>query len=144
MSETAVQDVMQLSIKGKDGIVVHLTIAKHARLQTLMEEYCKSQGVEWGDKRHEIRFIFAGKSLREEIRFIFAGKSLRETQTAGELKMQGGDVIEARHGTHDANVISIPPCFPHLLWYISRALSHERAHTCTRMEYGVVDQHSNQ
>lgn len=89
------QDVLQLSIKGKDGSVVHLTIAKQARLQTLMEGYCKSQGVQWRRKKHEIRFIFAGKSLRE-------------SQTAGELQMQSGDVIEARHGTHDANVGSIP------------------------------------
>jgi hypothetical protein len=119
------QDVLQLAIKGKDGSLVHLTIAKQARLQKLMEEYCKSQGVEWRHKRHEIRFIFAGKSVRE-------------TQTAGELKMQGGDVIEARHGTHDANVGSIPPCYS--------GIYHERclACACARMEYGVVDQHSNQ
>jgi hypothetical protein len=96
-----------------------------------MEEYYKSQDVEWRRKKNEIRFIFAGKSLRE-------------TQAAGELKMQGGDVIEARHGKHDSNVISIPLCFPRLLWYISPALSRMRAHTCARMEYGVVDQHINQ
>jgi hypothetical protein len=92
------QDFLQLSIKGKDGIVVHLMVAKQTRLQRLMEWYCNSKGVEWAQKKHEIRFTFAGKSLRE-------------TQIAGELKMQGGDVIEARHGTHDANVGSIPPCY---------------------------------
>ena len=84
MSETAVDDVMQLAIKGKDGSVVHLTIAKQARLQTLMEEYCKSQEVveeearelwrrnslgwwtsnqdERGQKKHEIRFINSGRA----------------------------------------------------------------------------------
>jgi hypothetical protein len=92
-----------------------LTIAKHARLQTLMEEYCKSQGVEWGGKKHKIRFIFAGKSVRE-------------TQTAGELKMQGGDVIEARHGTHDSNVISIPPCYSGIYHAHCLACAHTLAH----------------
>jgi hypothetical protein len=84
-----------------------------------MEEYYKSQDVEWRRKKNEIRFIFAGKSLRE-------------TQAAGELKMQGGDVIEARHGKHDSNVISIPLCFPRLLWYIYHlhclACAHTLAH----------------
>jgi hypothetical protein len=120
------QDVMQLAIKGKDGSVVHLTIATQARLQTLMEEYCKSQGVEWAQKKHEIRFIFAGKSLRK-------------TQIVGQLQMEGGDVIEARHGTHDSNSSAPFPVF--CLFY---CIDH--LHCLARVHPGVVDgsTHRNQ
>ncbi len=107
---------MQLAIKGQDGNVVHLSIEKQARLEKLMKEY--------GKRTNFFGFTQSWEDCKHKIRFIFAGKTLRETQTAGELKMQGGDVIEARLGTRDSNVCSIPPCFPRLLWCFTRTVLH--------------------
>jgi hypothetical protein len=49
-----------------------------------MEKYYMSQSVK--------------EAEQSQMFFVFEGRSLRKMQTADELKMQDGDVIEARYG----------------------------------------------
>ena len=76
--------MINLGVKGRDGNIVHFRIKKNAGLNELMEKYYMSQSVK--------------EAEQSQMFFVFEGRSLRKMQTADELKMQDGDVIESRCG----------------------------------------------
>ncbi len=64
--------------------IVHLRIKKNAGLNELMQKYYMSQSV--------------NEAEQSQMFSVFEGRSMRKMQTADELKMQDGDVIETRCG----------------------------------------------
>ena len=83
MEAANISQHINLVAKGHDGSSISLKIRKNARVQKLMEAYCKHREFKMTDTF-----------------FLFKGTRLNGMTRADELQMQDGDVIEARHGPH--------------------------------------------
>ncbi len=92
MEAANISQHINLFARGPDGSATSLKIRRNARVQKLMEAYCKHREFKMTDTF-----------------FLFKGTRLNGMTRADELQMQDGDVIEARHGPH-LKSFQKPPC----------------------------------